>query len=203
MVEEREKKPRVRLFVALDLPDEVRDGIASWGARELRDPALRPVGAESLHVTLTFLGHRDVDEVEPIEAALAASAMAAPTIELLRPEARPPRGRPRLFALPARSEGAVELQAGLVARLVSGGLYEPEKRPFWPHLTLARVRSEGKGSRRPMTVARQPGALPKALSEPFHAVRLALYRSELQSRGARYVPLAQVELPSAGSSEVI
>jgi 2'-5' RNA ligase len=203
MAAEPKKRPRVRLFVALDLPDEVRDGIAAWSAKELRDPALRPVAAESLHITLAFLGHRDVGEVEPIEAAVRASAGPAPRIELLQPMARPPRGRPRLFALPARSAGAEELQAAVAGRLAAAGLYEPEKRPFWPHVTLARVRSEGKGSRRPMTVVEGPGKLPDALSAPFRGIRLALYRSELQSRGARYVPLAQVELPAAGGSEVI
>jgi 2'-5' RNA ligase len=198
MAEGQEKRSRVRLFVALDLPDEVRDGIAAWGAKELRDPALRPVAAESLHITLAFLGHRDVGEVEPIEAAVRSSAGPAPRIELLQPMARPPRGRPRLFALPARSEGAEELQAAVAGRLAAAGLYEPEKRPFWPHVTLARVRSEGKSSRRPMAVVESPGKLPEALSAPFHGIRLALYRSELQSRGARYVPLAQVELPGRG-----
>jgi 2'-5' RNA ligase len=78
--------------------------------------------------------------------------------------------------------------------LVEEGLYEAEKRDFWPHVTVARVRSEGRGSRRPTTVTRRPGDLPERLKEPFYVVRLTLYRSELQPRGARYVPLAQVEL---------
>jgi RNA 2',3'-cyclic 3'-phosphodiesterase len=186
--------PRLRLFVALDLPDGVRKGIAAWGQHELADPALRPVAAESLHVTLAFLGYREEREVEPISAAVGESAAAAPSIELLDPVARPPRGRPRLFALPARSAGAEELQGGLERRLVAAGLFTPEKRPFWPHVTLARVRSEGRGSRRTAAVSRPPGPLPPALSRPFRGVRMTLYRSELQPRGARYVPLAQVEL---------
>ena len=44
-------------------------------------------------------------------------------------------------------------------------------------------------------VERPPGGLPESLSEPFLGVRLTLYRSELQPTSARYVPLAQVELP--------
>lgn len=188
----------MRLFVALDLPTGVREGIAGWGERELRDPALRPVVAENLHVTLAFLGHRDEAEVEPISAAVTAAASAvgeAPWMELGEPEARPGRGRPRVFALPVRSEGAEELQAGLVGQLKEADLYEDEKRRFWPHVTVARVRSEG---RRPMAVSKRPGALPKGLLEPFFGVRVALYRSELQPRGARYVPLAHVELSASG-----
>jgi 2'-5' RNA ligase len=56
MAKERLKSPRTRLFVALDLPDAVREGLVAWGERELRDPALRPVRPEALHVTLAFLG---------------------------------------------------------------------------------------------------------------------------------------------------
>ena len=48
-----------RLFVALDLPEAVRDGLAAWGRAELVDPALRPTRPESLHVTLVFLGDRE------------------------------------------------------------------------------------------------------------------------------------------------
>jgi RNA 2',3'-cyclic 3'-phosphodiesterase len=192
---EREKRRRVRLFVALDLPAGVREEIVAWGSRELRDPALRAVAVENLHVTLAFLGHRDEEEVEPVAAAVTASAGAAPRMELGEPEARPGRGRPRVFALPVRSDGAVELQAELAGRLARGGLHEAEKRPFWPHVTVARVRSE-KG--RPLAVSKPPGALPGSLRKPFFGVRVALYRSELQPRGARYVPLAQVELSASG-----
>ncbi len=111
---------------------------------------------------------------------------------------RPERGRPRLFALPAESPGAVELQARVQERLVDARLYEPEKRPFWPHVTVARVRREERGSARPALVSRPPGALPKRLLRPFDGVRVTLYRSQIKPQGAQYTPLAQVELPADG-----
>jgi RNA 2',3'-cyclic 3'-phosphodiesterase len=92
------------------------------------------------------------------------------------------------------SAAAVELQRGLADRLVAAGLHEPEKRAFWPHLTVARVRAEGRGSRRPSAVTKRPGDLPLGLKHPFGSVRLTLYRSELQPGGSKYVPLAQIEL---------
>jgi len=198
MVKERLKSPRARLFVALDLPDGVREGIGAWGREALADPALRPVRVESLHVTLAFLGYRAEKEVEPIAEAVRESVGAAPWVELKDPVPLPPRGRARMFALPALSPGTEVLQEGLEQRLVEGGFYEPEKRPFWPHVTVARARPEARGSKRPAVVSDPPAKLPEALSEPFLGVRLALYRSELKSTGARYVPLAQVELPGAG-----
>lgn len=198
VAKERLKSPRVRLFVALDLPDELREGIVGWGRQALADPALRSVAPESLHITLVFLGYRPEKEIERIGEAVRESAAPAPWVELRDPEQRPPRGRARLFALPAISPGAEMLQAGLQERLVDEGFYEPEKRPFWPHVTVARVRPEARGSRRPAVVSDPPAKLPEGLSEAFLGVRLALYRSELKPTGARYVPLAQVELPGAG-----
>jgi 2'-5' RNA ligase len=198
VTKERLKSPRARLFIALDLPDDVRDGIVEWGREELADPALRSVAPESLHVTLAFLGHRPEKEIERIAEVVRESAGPAPWVELRGPEQRPPRGRARLYALPVISPGAEALQVGLAQRLVAEGFYEPERRPFWPHITVARVRPEARGSRRPAVVSGPPGPLPQELMEPRIAIRMTLYRSVLQPSGARYVPLAQVKLPGAG-----
>ena len=112
---------------------------------------------------------------------------------------RPERGRPRLFALPAESPGAVALQAGLEEKLVAARLYEPEKRPFWPHVTVARVRREERGSKRPALVSEASGAAAEgSIAARSMASGSTLYRSELQPQGAQYTPLAQVELPEDG-----
>jgi 2'-5' RNA ligase len=198
VAKERLKSPRARLFVALDLPEPVREGIVRWGGKALADPALRVLPPESLHITLAFLGYLPEKEVERLAAIIGEVESPAPAIELRDPVPVPPRGRPRLFALPAESPGAVSLQAELQERLVAAHLYKPEKRPFWSHVTVARVRREERGSKRPAPVSRPPGALPKRLLQPFGGVRLTLYRSNLQPQGAQYTPLAQVELPAGG-----
>jgi 2'-5' RNA ligase len=198
MAKERLKSPRARLFVALDLPESVREGLAGWGGEALGDPALRPVAPEALHVTLAFLGYRPEKDVERVAAAIEECVAPAPLVSLLDPVAKPTPRRARLFALPAPSPGTEQIQSQLSQLLVAERLYEPEKRAFWPHITVARVRPEARGSRRPMAVERAPKELPEDLSEPFYGVRLTLYRSVLQPQGARYVPLAQVKLPGAG-----
>jgi 2'-5' RNA ligase len=180
--------------VALDLPDEIRDGLAAWGRAELTDPALRPTRAESLHVTLVFLGHREADEAKAITDLVRGFSAPEALMKLEDPITRPRGRRASLFALPAPSPATTDLHHGLVEKLAAVDLHEAEEREFWPHVTVARVRSEGRGSRRPAAVTRRPGDLPERLKEPFYAVRLTLYRSELQPGGARYVPLAQVEL---------
>lgn len=198
MAKERLKSPRARLFVALDLPAQVRAGIVAWGRGALADPALRRLPPESLHITLAFLGYLPEKAIPRLGEIVAACGGPAPRIELGHPVPVPPRGRPRLFALPAESPGAVSLQAALQERLVVARLYEPEKRPFWPHVTVARARREERGSARPATVAHPPGTLPRALLRPFGGVRVTLYRSEIKPQGAEYTPLAQVELSEDG-----
>jgi RNA 2',3'-cyclic 3'-phosphodiesterase len=183
-----------RVFVALDLPQAVRDGLAAWGRAELIDPALRPTRPESLHVTLVFLGDRGAAEVEEIAAVVRRSGAPAPLFMLEDPISLPRGRRASVFALPAPSPTVSALQKGLAERLVTAGLHKREERAFWPHVTVARVRPEGHGSRRPAAVTRRPGDLPRGLKHPFGSVRLALYRSVLQSGGSQYVPLAQVEL---------
>jgi 2'-5' RNA ligase len=87
-------------------------------------------------------------------------------------------------------------------RLSTARLYQPEKREFWTHVTVARVRSE-RGSRarggrgKPLRVGALPAALPAELTEPFKTPRLALYRSYLRPSGAEYVRLAELNLTLA------
>jgi RNA 2',3'-cyclic 3'-phosphodiesterase len=197
------KSPRARLFVALDLPDPVRDGLADWQARALTDPALRPAKPEALHITLCFLSYHPEKSIDRILELVGGTA-PRPVEMRLEPEPVPiPGGRPRLFAIGAESPAAEALQAGLSDALEAERFYEPEKRPFWPHLTVARVRSErlppAKGQRRgkgrPRRVERRPGPLPNALTETFGSVRVALYRSNLKPQGAEYVRLGGVDLP--------
>jgi len=205
MAKERLKSPRGRLFVALDLPAEVREGLAAWQRRELADPALRAVRAENLHITLVFLGWQAEKDFERICGVALGTAGAAPSGPpppapevALAPEpiGRPPGRRPRLFALEARSPGTEALQAQIEARLVAARLHSAEKRPFWPHLTVARVKPERRGSRKPAIVAERPGPL-GGTPVRFRPTRLVVFRSHLHPSGARYEPMAELELPPA------
>jgi RNA 2',3'-cyclic 3'-phosphodiesterase len=189
---------RIRAFVALDLPAAVRSGIDTWGAAELGDEALRPVPAENLHLTLCFLGHIPPGDVErAAEIVLSVRPRPVPVTLGAEPVAKP-RGRPRLFALDVDSPAAIELQAELSRALSDAALYEPDARPFWPHLTVARVRTEPGRRKRPRRVRIGPGELPPALVHTFASVRVALYRSNLRPGGSQYEPLANLDLPPTG-----
>jgi 2'-5' RNA ligase len=176
------------MFVALDLPPAARDALAAWRDELVADrPDLRPVRPEALHVTLVFLGWQDESAAPDISsAAFAAAPPAAPTLRPTTIRPLPPRD-PRLFALDLEDP---EDRASTLQSAVSDALrpwYKPEKRPFWPHITLARAK---RGERR---VPLLPDDLAPP-AEPFSASRLTLYRSTLRPQGAIYDALAQTEL---------
>jgi 2'-5' RNA ligase len=79
-------------------------------------------------------------------------------------------------------------------RLAEAGFYEPEARPWWPHITVARVRPEERGSRRPALLDKPPRTLPEGTEQVFDSVRMSLYRSYLRPQGSEYVSLASLEL---------
>lgn len=179
---------RVRLFVALELPEEIRDALVGWRESTVAsEPALRAVARESLHATLCFLGWRQAGEVDPIRRACSAVAgLPAPRLSLGDPVWLPSR-RPRVLAvelgdLQGRLAG---LQAALSRELAAGGWYEPERRAYLGHVTVARARRGG--SSRPRRLDPPPGL-------SFTAHRVTLYRSRLEAGAARYEALAAVDL---------
>lgn len=191
MAKERLGSPRARLFVALELPEEVVEGLSAWGQEAFGSVgALRPLRPESLHVTLVFLGYQAEREIERIAEVSFGAEPGAGEFGLAPAGVVPvPRSRPRLFALELEDAGGAlgEWQAGLSARLEAARFYEPEQRPFWAHVTLARVKrgeKVGRGLELP--------ELPEALRRPFRAGRVTLYRSTLRRSGAVYEPLASV-----------
>ena len=177
--------------MALDLPSRERAALAAWRDRLIdgRDD-LRPVREEALHLTLAFLGYRPEKEIDAIAAALADACKTGGRSPLLSPREVvpvPPR-RPRLFALDLEDrDGACgRLQRQVSDALDAGRFYTPEKRPFWPHVTLARAK-HNRGAD-PLPTAPPPGG-------PFEASAVTLYRSVLRPQGAEYEALASVELP--------
>jgi RNA 2',3'-cyclic 3'-phosphodiesterase len=198
VAKERLKSPRARLFVALDLPPDVRAGIVDWQRTALADPTLRVVRPEALHMTLVFLGYQDEKDARAIAKAAFVRDARAPAVELAaEPVGVPPGKRPRLIALVANSEETVSLQRRIEGALVEEGFHKPEKRPFWPHLTVARVRPEAPKSRKPAQIRTTPHPLPEHMFRFFRPTRLVLFKSHLRRTGAEYESLAELELPTA------
>jgi RNA 2',3'-cyclic 3'-phosphodiesterase len=179
----------LRLFVALDLPAAARAALLAF-ADAAADPAVwRPLPWEALHVTLAFLGARPPGDVSVLERVVAAEAGAGVRLALGSALLLPPR-RARVLCAeledPDRTLAA--LQARVSAALAELGVYTPEKRPFRPHATVARLRP---GARPPRAVNAAPAAL------AFCGEAVTLYVSRLHPAGARYEALARATLAGA------
>lgn len=180
---------RARLFVALELPGDVRGALCDWAREHVGSmPRLRIVDPEALHVTLCFLGSRPAGEVSDIAAACAQAVAGLPAASLTVGDALwlPPR-RPRVLTVElGDDEGRLAaVQAALAAALTGGGFYAPETRPFLAHVTVARVQRDGR-PRREELAAPAPAC--------FTGERVTLFRSRLGSGPARYEALASVML---------
>jgi 2'-5' RNA ligase len=172
-----------RLFVALELPDLVRSELVRWRDAVAADPGLRMVPEQSLHVTLCFLGSLPAADAGAIGDAFAgALAGGAPVPLALGSVAWLPRRRPQVLAV-AIDDPSGELatrQAALSGALAAGGWCRLESRPFFAHVTVARVR---RGTR--VRATELAGPEPVA----FNASRVTLFRSRLGAGGARYEAL--------------
>jgi 2'-5' RNA ligase len=172
-------EPRLRLFVALELPEATRAALAGWREEALNGLGLRLPPAESLHVTLAFLGGRPPADVSGIAAAL--TPCAAPLTGLALGAALAlPRRRPRVLAVAIEDPGGelAALQSRVAGVLVAGGWLAPETRPYRPHITVARVPRGGRLTDVP----------PPPPPEPFAAEAVTLFRSH---PGSRYEALAR------------
>lgn len=140
-------------------------------------------------MTLVFLGYLPEKEIGRVASTAFDALDGLPTARLTIEGVRlvPPRD-PRLFALDLSDEDGrvAAVQAAASDALAAARLYRPEKRPFWPHITFARVK---RGERRAPPVSAQ--GLP---SEPFDGTEVTLYRSHLSPRGARYEALGRMDL---------
>jgi len=167
-----EGRERARLFCGLRLPDQTLDTLQEWQSEHIG--AGRPVTRDNLHVTLAFLGHRPVAEVQPILGALREAAATAGPIRLVPERYRETRSV-GMLVLSDLGGGATRLAEDLQGRLERLGVYEREQRQWLAHLTVVRFRERPR--------LRPP--LPE-LSEVSPSDATA-YHSVLRSDGAQYV----------------
>jgi 2'-5' RNA ligase len=170
---------RLRLFCALRLPDDVLDRLEPWQTEHLRDG--RVVPRAHLHLTLAFLGSRPVAELPAITAALEAAARRAGDIVFTARRYRETRSVGMLVLDDAEAESR-RLAEGLFEGLEALGVYQREKRPWLPHVTVLRFRQAPR---------LRPPVPDLGVFSPSDA---AVYHSRLRPSGAQYEVLESVAL---------
>lgn len=179
----------LRVFIAIDLPDEVRAQLGAF-QRSLKETGARVswVAPEKIHLTLVFIGDLFAARVAPVAGAVdQAVRPGAPFAFALEGagyfgSARSPRV---LWAgIPSPPEALMTLQARLAEAVAAQGI-ALESRPFRPHVTLGRVRS-ARGA------DELTSALQSASNTHFGQVpvtRVHVMQSRLLAAGAQYTIL--------------
>ena len=175
-------RERLRLFVALLLPDEAVARLVEWQQRELEGrPDVRIVPADNLHVTVAFLGGRPAADLEGIAAVVreAAREAAQPALEPVRYQETRSVG---MIVLSDENDRATSLAERLFDGLDRLGVYERERREWLPHVTVVRFRA------RPRLAPPLP-ELGRVVSS-----EMAVMMSRLRPSGAQYEVLESVPL---------
>jgi 2'-5' RNA ligase len=166
---------RLRLFLALCLPEHWLEAITAWQAAAFAGTRVRVVPRRHLHVTLVFLGSRPEEELPAVVEQLRAAAAGAAEVRLEPAGYRETRGAAMLtFYDVGGAGGALADAAG-----------RDEDRPWLPHVTVARYRE------RPKLRQEFPDTIRTHVLVPSDA---AAYLSRLRPSGAEYEVLASVAL---------
>lgn len=199
----------MRLFVALDIEEGVRDRIRSF-VDEVRKlaPSARWINPESLHVTLKFIGEKPNAMVKEIETALKAVNSTPFQLAFRGCGFFPTPRSARVYWAGIEAESSLaKLAAATEEALVPLGIPK-EKRTFSPHLTLARASGASgapgkmKGDR-PNQQFRELQKRIETIAVPEFGTMAAheffLYRSQLSSKGSIYTKIAHFE-PAANAA---
>lgn len=185
----------VRSFIALPSSDELRTALAAI-IRRLAETGsdVRWEREEKFHITLKFLGTVEMTKLEALGSALAAELSGIEAFECVYEGlgAFPSLARPRIVWAGVREHSTLVTLQQTIERVSSAlGVGEPEDRPFHPHITIGRVKSE-------RGLARLTEVLKSVTLQPVSArcSRVLLMRSELHPTGSRYDALKSIPLTS-------
>jgi 2'-5' RNA ligase len=166
-----------RLFVAIDLPESVKNSIKSICSGL---PDARWVDVRQLHLTLRFIGEVDDGTFDSIKKSLAEITETRFSITLQGVGYFPPKRAPRVLWIGIEdSETLTHLADKVEQVLVRGSGIEPERRKFSPHITVARFR-ETSASKVAGYLARNS----TFRTETFPVDAFYLYSSTLTPKGA-------------------
>lgn len=186
-----------RLFVACEIPDDVKRDIGEVieTLKGRSGSAVRWIRPEGVHVTLKFLGEVPAKKLPAVKLAIQEAVVGHSPFELEFSNIGTFGGREGLRIMWVGIAGDV-LRLEALVRAVNAALavvgFEPERRPFRPHLTLGRVRDEiPTRQRAEIEVAVGKMGVP---STSWRTTQVSLMRSRLTPQGAVYEVLATFPL---------
>ena len=188
---------QIRSFIAIELPDELRLKLGQLEAqlKSGKQPWVKWVNPDSIHLTLKFLGNIASDRTGEITRAMEEAAQGIPPFHLEVKDLGVFPNLKRVQVVWVGISGEVdklgEFQQRLESNLACLG-FAPESRPFTPHLTLARLRNQASLDERQRFGQLIAGSRFEAGAIEVDAINLM--RSQLTREGAIYSRISSVRL---------
>jgi 2'-5' RNA ligase len=190
---------RLRTFIAIDLGKAIRDRCLALQDTLARTGAqVKWVEEENIHLTLLFLGEVE-DRQLPALCQVVAEGCAAHDAFTLSVESvgcfpNPRRPRVVWVGVGAGSTEVCNLHQALEQPLLKLGCYRREDRPYTPHITLGRVKSDRPTDALALALARQTNW--RGGETEVREVRVL--SSELRQEGPSYTVLSRARLRTSG-----
>ena len=185
----------LRLFIALPLPDSVKEALGALIAEFGSHPApVKWLNPANIHMTLRFLGDTPASRITDLSTMLneTGSHHSTVTTSINSLGAFPNLKRARLLWAGVQEDDSVIRLKQLAAEIERGVQqlgFEPESKAFRPHLTIGRVKQRGSIRELAPTIEQyQLAPIPLSLTE------LVLFQSTLTPRGPIYKRLHSVAL---------
>ena len=188
---------QIRSFIAIELPDELRLKLGQLEAqlKSGKQPWVKWVNPDSIHLTLKFLGNIASDRTGEITRAMEEAAQGIPPFHLEVKDLGVFPNLKRVQVVWVGISGEVdklgEFQQRLESNLACLG-FAPESRPFTPHLTLARLRNQASLDERQRFGQLIASSRFEAGAIEVDAINLM--RSQLTREGAIYSRISSVRL---------
>jgi len=185
----------MRIFIALDIPGEVRQRMAQY-IEHVREyaPQARWARVEGLHVTLKFVGEVKDGQLQRIKEALKSIRHDPFDVTFESVGFFPGPKSPRIFWIGVQGGEALSQLAAKVEGALEKIGVEKEDRVFNPHLTLARAGSARDATHNLQQIASLVVAEPAPHFGTMTAREFFLFRSELGRGGSKYTKLERYVL---------
>lgn len=174
----------IRAFIGADIDEQCRQQISTLIkqlSRDIHGAKINWVSTKNLHITLRFLGDFPADNINALIDVIAmhTEKLRRFIVKLGNLDAFPHR-HPHYFAIVIELNAELAMLSKAVNSAVNKFSLKPDKRPFFPHLTLGRIK-RAHNLKFDYKAVRLP--------ESININSFSLYQSSLEPSGAIYTPI--------------
>jgi 2'-5' RNA ligase len=187
----------IRTFIALEIPDDIQQGLKSFIERSQRiiPKGIRWVPSKNIHLTLKFLGQTSSTQIPILQKNLSIPLAQYHPIDVhfSDPGVFPNSRNPRVFWFGILTNPLLTQMVSEIEKLAGEMQFPREDRPFSPHLTIGRVEQQQpkeflQNTQKWLSAAPELGIMDLTCNW------VTLFKSDLTPSGAQYTPIHRFQL---------